>query len=192
MHKKYIKNKLNSQYSLPDKIRLAWSLIITKFFFNKAKIIRQPSRIRGYKNMKIGKNFVTGQYCRIEAADCIDRNYSLIIGHDVQINDRCHLAAIECVEIGNDVLIASNVYITDHDHGEANLGETIIRPSDRVLVFSPVRIDDGVWIGQNVTILKGVNIGRYSIIAAGAIVTKDVPPFSLVAGIPGRIIKKII
>lgn len=59
--------KLNSHYSFLDYYWLCWSLLITKIFFREARLIRQPIRIRGYKNIKIGKGFTTGQYFRIEA-----------------------------------------------------------------------------------------------------------------------------
>ena len=90
---------------MPDLLRLSWSMIITKIFFTKARIIRQPSRVRGYKNMMIGHGFTTGQNCRIEAGLSkinTKNNKSLIIGNYVEINDFCHIAAINSVVIGND------------------------------------------------------------------------------------------
>ena len=56
---------------------------------------------------------------------------------------------------------------------------------------TPVTIEDDVWIGANVVVLPGVRIGTHSVVAAGAIVTKDVPPYSLVAGVPAKVIKQI-
>ncbi len=183
--------KLDSYYSFPDYCRLCWSFLITKIFFRKARIIRQPTRIRGYKNMKIGKGFTTGQYCRIEAGNNSDGIETLIIGDYVQINDRCHIAAIDNVRISANVLIASNVFISDHDHGGFNLEDLKVPPSKRGLISAPVIIEENVWVGENVVILKGVTIGRGSIIAASCVVTKNVPPFSLLAGVPGRIIKSL-
>lgn len=54
-----------------------------------------------------------------------------------------------------------------------------------------VKIGDHVWIGSNATILSGVSIGEWSVVAAGAVVTKDVPPMTVVGGVPARVIKKI-
>ena len=176
-------------YSPPDLIRLLWSLIITKIFFRRARLIRQPTRVRGYKNMIIGKRFTTGQYCRIEAgyrSNIKGVNKSLFIGNDVQINDNCHIASIQSVKIGNRVLIASKVYISDHDHGGTNLIDLAIPPALRPLISSPVYIADDVWIGEGVTILRGVSIGRGSVIGAGAVVTKSFPEFSIIVGVPGR------
>ena len=183
--------KLDSRYSFPDYCRLAWSLLITIIFFNKARLIRQPTRIRGYKNMKIGKGFTTGQYCRIEAGNNLEGLKTLNFGDNVQINDRCHIAAIHNVVISSNVLIASNVFISDHDHGEFSKSVLVMSPNDRPMVSSPVVIEENVWICENAVVLKGVTIGRNSIIAAGCVVTKSVPPFSLVAGVPGNIIKRL-
>ena len=186
-----MKKKLNSQYSFPDLIRLAWALVITKLFFRPSRIIRQPTRIRGFSNMDIGKGFTTGQYCRIEAGEAETQlQRTLTIGKNVQINDSCHIAAIENITIGDNVLIASRVFISDHDHGEISLDSLSQPPTKRPLVSAPVIIDNDVWIGEGVIILKGVKIGQGAVIAAGAVVTKNVPPYSVSAGIPAKVIRK--
>lgn len=187
----YLK-QLNSKYSLPDIARLIYSFVLTKVFFRDARIIRQPTRIRGYGNMRIGKNLTTGQYCRIEAGDSDSPGGKTItFGDNVQINDRCHIASINNIEIGNNVLIASDVYITDHDHGVATRLTMSDAPASRILIYAPVIIEDNVWIGQKAIVLKGIRIGFGSIVAAGAVVTKDVPPFSVVGGVPARLIKSL-
>ncbi len=184
--------KLDSSYSLPDLVRLTWSFLITKVFFNRARIIRQPSRLRGYKHMQLGENFTTGSYCRIEAGSTSQKDSykALIVGDNVQLNDRCHIAALLSITIEDNVLIASGVYISDHDHGDTSFQSLKITPAARELSHAPVIIEQSVWIGQNATILKGVRVGRNAVIAAGAIVTKDVPPYAVVAGVPARVIKQ--
>lgn len=183
--------RLDSNYSVPDLARLAWSLLLTRLFFRHARIIRQPTRIRGYGNMRIGKGFTTGQYCRIEAADGKDGNPTLVIGARVQINDKCHIAALRSVIICDDALLASNVFISDHDHGDTSAIQIALPPARRELFWAPVKIERNVWIGENAVILKGVTVGQYSIVAAGAVVTKDVPPFSVAAGVPASIVKRL-
>jgi acetyltransferase-like isoleucine patch superfamily enzyme len=183
--------KLNSRYSAIDVVRLAWSLLITMVFFRSARIIRQPTRIRGYRNMAIGKNFTTGQFCRIEAANnAVElRKPTLVIGNDVQINDRCHIASVKGIYIGHNVLIASDVFIADHDHGDTSRATMEVAPAQRELICRPVVIGDNVWIGEKVIILKGVTIGKGAIIAAGAVVTRDVAPFCVVGGIPAKLLR---
>jgi lipopolysaccharide O-acetyltransferase len=93
------------------------------------------------------------------------------------------------VRIGKNVLIASNVFITDSDHlvEPAGLPVTV----NKKLVTEPVIIGDNCWIGQNAVILKGVTVGHDSIIGASAVVTRDVPPCSVVAGNPARVIRTV-
>jgi acetyltransferase-like isoleucine patch superfamily enzyme len=181
---------LNSKYSLLDYGRLAWSLLVTKILFRPARIIRQPTRIRGFSNIRLGRNFTTGQYCRIEAGHARDKKTkNLIIGDNVQINDSCHIAALSSISIGNNVLIASQVFISDHDHGGLSHLELLVPPKDRPLVFAAVVIEDDVWIGEKVVILKGVCIGRGAVIGAGAVVTHDIPAYSVAVGVPARVIR---
>lgn len=96
-------------------------------------------------------------------------------------NYNCNIQCYEKIVIGNDVCISEEVIIRDSDN------HYIYRPGYKM--SSPIIIEDNVWIGLRATILKGVRIGKGSIVAAGAVVTKDVPPHSLVAGVPARIIK---
>jgi acetyltransferase-like isoleucine patch superfamily enzyme len=187
-----VKKDLQSNYSCLDLFRLAWSLLVTKVLFRPARMIRQPTRIRGFSNMKLGKGFTTGQFCRIEAGDFgAESAPTLVFGKDLQMNDSCHIAAIEKIVIGDNVLIASKVYITDHDHGMITKESLLIPPAQRELVSSPVYIDDNVWIGEGVMILKGVSVGKGAVIGAGSVVTKDVPPYSVVVGVPARVIKQL-
>ena len=92
------------------------------------------------------------------------------------------------VKIGNYALIGPELLITGNDHRFDKPGTATIfsgRPQRRELI-----IDDDVWIGARVTILQGLNIGRGSIVAAGAVVTRNVEPYTIVAGVPARPIKK--
>jgi len=90
-------------------------------------------------------------------------------------------------------LIASKVYIADHSHGDTSLANLSLPPVYRPL-FSKgkVIIEDDVWIGEGAAILPGVVIGRGAIIGTNAVVTKDVDPYTVVGGVPARIIKKLL
>lgn len=156
--------------------------------------IRPPFlSILGKEYISIGKDFVTLPYLRIE---CM-ANYkgeafhpSLIIGDNVTLNAYCHIACTNKIQIGNNVLVGSNVLITDHSHGA--LEETDVPFAERKLQSKgPVVIEDNVWIGEHACIMPGVTIGTGSIVGANAVVTKDVPPYSIVGGVPAKIIKQI-
>jgi lipopolysaccharide O-acetyltransferase len=116
------------------------------------------------------------------------------IGDNVEINDYVHIGAIDSVKIGNNVLIASKVYITDHDHGsygrQGRHDSPLSAPRDRALSFAPVAIEDNVWIGEFVSVLQGVTIGKGSIVGAMSVVTRDIPPNCIAVGAPAKVIKR--
>lgn len=110
-------------------------------------------------------------------------NAKLTIGSGyMNMNSKIH--CFNEINIGEDVIISENVIIRDSD------GHDILY--EKYKKSSPINIGNHVWIGLNATILKGVTIGDGAIIAAGAVVTKDVPSKSLVAGVPAKIIKENI
>ncbi len=96
------------------------------------------------------------------------------------------------LKIGRKVVFGPRPTIITGDHRTDILGKHIIDVTVEEKLPNndlPVTIEDGVWIGANVTILKGVTIGRGSIVAAGAVVTKSCPPYSIIGGVPAKIIK---
>ena len=109
---------------------------------------------------------------------------SISIGDECFFNNNCSVTAAEKIIIGNRCKFANNLVIVDHDH------EIVDGHATADLVSEPIHIGDNVWVGANCTILKGVNIGKCAIIAAGAVVTKDVPEYTIVAGIPAKEIKR--
>lgn len=113
-----------------------------------------------------------------------DCGKNLHIGKRVFINAGCKFQDQGGITIGDDVLIGHNCVIATLNHA--------MDPDRRAdMIPAPVRIGDKVWIGANATILQGVTIGDGAIIAAGAVVNKNVPPRSIVGGVPARIIKTI-
>jgi len=97
----------------------------------------------------------------------------------------------ELVTIGSRVAIASNVtIIATSDPNNSNLKDNEY-VKERLIQYGPIVIEDDVWIGANVTILPNVTIGSNSVIGAGSVVTKSLPPFSICAGSPCRVIKKL-
>lgn len=90
------------------------------------------------------------------------------------------------VSIGDGALLADDVHITDFDHRTDRLDVPI---KDQGIVTAPVRIGPDVWIGRGATVLRGVDIGRGSVIGAHAVVTRDVPPYSVAVGAPARVVR---
>ena len=105
------------------------------------------------------------------------------VGQRVFINQNCTLYDFAEVSIGDDVMIGPNVSILSAAHPVA--------PSQRrdYLVGKPIVIERSVWIAAGATIIGGVRVGENSVVAAGAVVTKDVPPNTLVGGNPARVIR---
>lgn len=160
--------------------------------------IQSSRKIVGYQYISIGNRFSCGANLRLEAINSYSniRYYPNIqIGNNVKLNDDVHIACVNKIKFGNNVLIASKVYISDHNHGYYNSRYSIQSlpiepPMNRDLEVGKVIIGNNVWIGEMVNILPNVTIEDNSIIAAGSIVTKDVPKDSIVAGCPAKVIKK--
>ena len=115
-----------------------------------------------------------------------DNGKNIHVGNNFLANYNVTILDIREVFIGNDVMIAPNVLITTVNHP--------LNPAGRrkhLGIAKPVKIGNDVWIGANVTILPGVEIGNNVVIAAGAVVTKNIPDNSLVGGVPAKLIKNI-
>lgn len=110
------------------------------------------------------------------------------IGDGTWIGKNCSIAAIHGVTIGKEVLFAGHVHITDHSHGYELPDVQISK--QKLISKGPVVIGDQCWLGFNCEILSGVHIGRHSVVAARAVVTKDVPDYCIVAGNPAKVIKQ--
>jgi serine acetyltransferase len=154
-------------------------------------------KIQGYvwmRSIEIPRNFGDIEL----AAGCLlDRGITLlcsgesqsypkiVIGRGTYINRHTFLDASLKISIGQDCGIGPGCYITDHDHGI----DMDLSPLAQPLISQPTKIGDRVWIGANVTILKGVTIGNDAVVGAGSIVTKDVPTGAIAVGNPAKVIR---
>lgn len=140
--------------------------------------------------ISIGRNVTIMKGARLEAVGKWDKmSPKITIGDGTSIQFYFHCGSARSVRIGKDVLIAGRVFITDHDHV---LDHPVFPPSKcRDSHAEPVVIEDGVWLGEGCIILKGVTIGERAVVGANAVVTKNVPPFTIVAGVPAKEIRKI-
>lgn len=157
--------------------------------------LQYPSRIEGMTFVEIGKNFSCGKNLRLQAISKYHEQEfypSISIGNDVTINPNCQIVAVNRITIKDNVLLASNVFISDHSHGKSDFSDINIDAAQRELYSKgEIIIEENVWIGQNVSILAGVTVGRNSIIGANSVVTKDVPCNSIAVGVPARVIKTV-
>lgn len=133
------------------------------------------------------RKFQLGDYSVIESFACINNAVGdVIIGDHTRVG--LHNTIIGPVTIGSHVNLAQGITVTALNH---NFADSEKRIDEQGVSTTPVVIEDDVWIGANAVVLPGVRIGNHSVIAAGAVVTKDVPPHSIVAGVPAKVIKKI-
>lgn len=181
------------RYGFLGLIKLGVSLFYTKLFFNRARLIRLPFDIRNRKYIELGSNFTTGTGCRIEAYPEEEAKV-VFIGKNVQINDYVHISAMKNVRVGDNVLIASKVFISDLNHGSyGNNGlhdSPEIPPNERKLYAKSIVIEDNVWLGEFVSVLPGVTIGKGTIVGANSVVSKSLPPYVIAVGAPAKPIKQ--
>ena len=134
-----------------------------------------------YRRFRLGRKSVIESYC------CINNAVGdVTIGNHTRVGIHCTVIGPVC--IGNHVNLAQGITVTALNHNFADSNRKI---DEQGISTKPVVIGDDVWIGANAVILPGVTIGRHVVVAAGAVVTKDVPDYSLVAGVPAKEIKKL-
>lgn len=137
-----------------------------------------PLKILGGGNIKIGKNFRS-----------MGHNYlygdegEIIIGDNLSLNTNVQIGASGgIIHIGNNVLIGPNVVLRAADHGISRTNLIQKQPH----MGGVITVEDDVWIASNAVVLRNVRLGRGCVVAAGAVVTKDVEPYSIVVGVPAR------
>jgi acetyltransferase-like isoleucine patch superfamily enzyme len=108
------------------------------------------------------------------------------VGSKVIIGGGSSVNAFLDVSIGDRSLLAEGVHLTDFDHRTDRLDVAV---KDQGIVTAPVRIGPDVWLGRNVTVLRGVDVGQGSVVGAQAVVTRDIPPFSIAVGVPARVVR---
>ena len=134
-----------------------------------------------YRRFWLGRKSVIESYC------CINNAVGEVeIGDHTRIGIHC--TVIGPVSIGNNVNLAQGITVTALNH---NFTDTSRRIDEQGISTKPVVIGDDVWIGANAVILPGVTIGRHVVVAAGAVVTNDVPNNCVVGGVPAKVIKNV-
>jgi acetyltransferase-like isoleucine patch superfamily enzyme len=169
------------------------------YTIGKNSVIHEEAEIANYLNDK--SKITIGEHSHI-------RGQLLLFAHggNIRIGDYCYIGknsyiwSAKNITIGNRVLISHNCNIFDSDthpidakkrHEHCKQIITTGHPRICDLNEDPVIIEDDAWIGANSIILKGLTLGKGAVVGAGSVVTADVPPFTLVAGNPARLVKKI-
>ncbi len=154
----------------------------------KGTLFASVREIQGGERIFLGERNAFGRWTRLGAWG----EGTIKVGNDCHFGDLNFLSASHEVSIGNNLLTGSNVLIVDNDHGNATWRDMQIPPIQRELVCKgPVRIGDNVWLGNNVCVLSGVSIGDGAIVGANSVVTRDVPAYAVVGGVPARLIRQI-
>ena len=113
-----------------------------------------------------------------------DFGKNITVGENVFINACCHFQDHGGVTLGDGCQIGHNVVFATLNHG--------LSPEERPITYpAPIALEKNVWVGSNATILQGVTIGENAVVAAGAVVTRDVPANTIVGGVPAKFIRKI-
>ncbi len=176
-------------------------------------LIGKGARILHAEHLSVGSNFIAEEYCEI---NCLSVNgitlgskvtigtnalirptgkyggelgMGLIVGDNSNIGPFAYIGCSGMITIGSNVMISPRVSIYAENH---NFSRTDISMKEQGVTREDVVIEDNCWIAANSIVLAGVTIGKGSIVAAGSVVTKDVPPYSIVAGSPARVIKSRI
>jgi maltose O-acetyltransferase len=143
-------------------------------------------RLRGwyYRGLLAGAgaNLRVAQGVRINNPGLVSTGDNCYLGDGVQI-----YAWNEHVSLGNNVLVAAGARMITRKHGFADMEQPM---SEQGYTNAPIVVEDDVWIGFQAVILPGVTLGRGSIVGATAVVTRDVEPYSIVGGVPARLIRK--
>ena len=164
--------------------RLWITLFVNPFIHKRGKgsLVRRSVRL----DVLPTNNFVLGRDSTIEDWSTINNGVGdIIIGERVRIGLSNTL--IGPVTVGNDVIFAQNIVASGLNHGYEDINMPI---TDQKVSTDPIIVEDEAWIGANAVLTAGVTIGKHSIVAAGCVVVKDVPPYSIVGGNPGRILKQ--
>lgn len=181
------------RYGFIGFVKLVLSYIYTKLFYRKSRLIRLPFDVRNKSNIDFGDQLTTGIGCRIETFP-ESKKIVLKFGKNVQLNDYVHITAMNNVRIGNNVLMASKIFISDCTHGsysgDSNDSNPDSIPIDRPLSSKPIIIEDNVWLGEFVSVLPGVTIGKGTIVGANSVVSKDLPKYVIAVGSPAKPIKR--
>jgi acetyltransferase-like isoleucine patch superfamily enzyme len=152
-------------------------------------VVHPPATLYNPKAISIGAGTVIREHAWLNCGRAEGDKAALRIGDGCYIGRFAHINASTGVTLEDRVLIADRVYISDIDHEYRKPGLPVIEQGVRSK--GPVRLKTGCWLGAGAVVLSGVTVGRNAVVAANAVVTRDVPDFTVVGGIPAAVLKTI-
>ncbi len=162
---------------------------LSQIYAKGTLVIEDYAEIQGLSRQGIifGEKVSIGRFAMIRPSGYYGREIGegLKIGDNSNIGAYCYLGCSGQIIIGRNVLMGPRVSILAENHNFSRLDVPI---NEQGITRKPIMVQDGCWIGSNSVITAGVTIGKGSIVAAGAIVTHDVPSYTIVAGVPARVI----
>ncbi len=159
-----------------------WMAALTEYF-GRLRIVKLASEGVRFQRWRIRLRYL-GPQSKVYRNVVIHAPAAVHVGSNVSVAEFVHIWGGGGVQIGDHTMIASHVVITSQSHGT-----NIERRRDAI--DAPVNIGNSVWIGAGAIVLPGVEIGDGAVVAAGALVNRDVPPFTIVAGIPAKKLGKV-
>ena len=180
--KKFVHRMILIPNQARPRLWIKW--FVNPFYHKKGKAATIRKRTR--MDVAPWNKFELGAYSTIEDFSAVNNGVGPVI-----IGDRTRIGLgntiIGPVTIGNDIRFAQNVVLSGLNHNYTDITSPIHAQG---VSIAPIVIDDETWIGANVVVVAGVTIGKHCIIAAGSVVTKDIPPYSVAVGNPARILKQ--
>lgn len=160
--------------------------------FGHSTIMYHLYTFAGGEYISVGNDTIIEKGVQLTAHKTAGKTPEIIIGNGCLIRKDSHITAINSIRIGNGLLTGTNVIISDNSHGLTDHDSLTIPPRQRDVVSKgPIVIGNNVWLGNNVCVLSGVTIGDGVVVGANSVVTHDIPAYSVSAGIPAKVIKKL-
>ena len=167
--------------------RLPWvRAVLFVAFLRRGAFVRRPLHGNAHRMIRQGRLEI-GHGTFLESGVTLQSAQGRIrLGRRVYLSRGVTVGAVGLIEIGDCTIVAPGCYITDADH---RFDDPVLPVPDQGMSSKgPTVLEDNVWLGANVVVTSGVRIGRRSVIAANSVVTKDVPEFSVAAGVPARVL----
>jgi len=151
-----------------------------------SNMIQERVTITSFNYNKKGLRIILNEKANIKHDVILQGSGDIVLGKNSFVGSFSVIGSNDLVKIGSDVMIAQSVSIRDTDH---QFGKKEVPMNTQGITTAPVIIEDDVWVGYGAVITKGVRIGKGAIIGANAVVTKNVEPYSIMGGVPAKLIR---